>query len=144
MHGCSGWWPGIVLLVNDKAQERLRSVHRLLDGPQGLNIPRHSHERGRIPPQTIRQCRILNQTPDSQQQGGPVETDGTNCWRLVQRNHATRTENDEIPLTKVFVDKIRGQLKGSSEIPEPPVIRVHTGGPARTHTKIKGSSFPGI
>ena len=34
-------------------------------------------------------------------------------------------ENDEIQvLTRVFVDKIRDQLKSSSAIPEPPVIRV--------------------
>ncbi len=43
------------------------------------------------------------------------------------RIYATQQEreNDEIQaITKVFVDKIRDQLKGSSVIPEPPVIRV--------------------
>ena len=36
-----------------------RSIHRLLDGTQGVNIPRHSDERRGIPAQTIRKRGIL-------------------------------------------------------------------------------------
>ncbi len=47
------------------------------------------------------------------------------CRASPNLRHATGTENDEVQaLTKVFVDKVRDQLKGSSAIPEPPVIRV--------------------
>ena len=106
-----------------------RSLHRLLNGPQGLNVPRYSDERDRIPPQTIRQCglSIRPQTRNGKvdllkQMARTVGASSSEIKEALEalaephRIYATpqERENDEIQvLTKVFVDKIRDQFKSS-------------------------------
>ncbi len=98
------------------------------------------HERDRIPPKAVCRCTTIHPTPAPQQQGGPVEADGANRRSFTRGDRrgpgsdgratqnpcdATRTrERRDTGAHQSLRRQDQDRLKGSSVIPEPPVIRV--------------------